>query len=232
MHNWLKKHIDPVVPLFSIVPLLSCFALNMLVYSGTMILCEDWHHYNLTTSFDEMVPLIPEWMYIYFGCYLFWVVNYIMVARIHRNEQEQFYRFVMTDMMSRLVCALFYIGFPTTNIRPEVTGDGFSVWMLTFLYGIDQPTNLFPSIHCLVSWLCYAGIRGSRKIPRWYRALSCVFALVVAASTQFTKQHYIADVFAGILLAELLFQINKKIPAYRIVERFFTWFNRKIHMTA
>ena len=42
MYSWLKKYVDPIIPLFSIVPLLSCFALNMVVYSGTMILCDDW----------------------------------------------------------------------------------------------------------------------------------------------------------------------------------------------
>lgn len=228
MYHWLKKHIDPICPLFAIIPLVACFALNMLVYSGTMVLCADWHHYDLTTSFDRAVPLVPEWMIIYFGCYLFWVVNYILVARINRDNKEVFYRFVITDMCSRLVCAVFFIGFPTTNIRPDVTGEGFNVWLLRFLYGIDQPTNLFPSIHCLVSWLCYTGIRGRKEIPVWYRIFSCIFALLVVLSTQFTKQHYIADAIAGIFLAEALFWVNKRISLYRLVQRFFTWVNEKV----
>ncbi len=230
MYHWLKKYIDPICPLFAIIPLLSCFALNMLVYSGTMILCADWYHYDLTTALDRAVPLVPEWMYIYFGCYLFWVANYILVARINRNNKPDFYRFVITDMCSRLICAVFYIGFPTTNIRPDVTGEGFSVWLLRFLYNIDQPTNLFPSIHCLVSWLCYTGIRGKKEIPIWYRAFSCIFALLVVLSTQFTKQHYIADAIAGIILAEILFLLNKRISLYRVVQRFFTKVNEKLYI--
>lgn len=228
MYNWLKKYIDPVIPLFSIVPLLSCFALNMLVYSGSMALCADWHHYNLTTWLDEQVPLVPQWMYIYFGCYVFWVVNYILVARIYRDDREHFYRFVMTDMMSRLVCAAFYIGFPTTNVRPAFTVDSFSDRLLAFLYRIDQPTNLFPSIHCLVSWLCYAGIRKSDKVSSFYKAFSCIFALLVVASTQFTKQHYLADAVAGIALAEFLLWLNNRTSAYRIVKSLFDRLNYKL----
>ena len=228
MKNWLKQKIDPVIPLYGIIPLISCFALNMLVYSGTMVLCADWKHYDLTTPFDRAVPLVPGWMYIYFGCYLFWIVNYILVARIHRDNREFFFRFVATDMLSRLVCAVFYIGFPTTNVRPVVAGEGFSFWLLHFLYGIDQPTNLFPSIHCLVSWLCFVGIRKSDKVPLWYKVFSCVFALLVVASTQFTKQHYIADAVAGIALAEILFFICSHAPLYRPVQRFFEFVNRKI----
>lgn len=229
MYKWLKKYIDPVIPLYGIIPLISCFALNMLVYSGTMILCADWKHHDLTTPFDSRVPLVSEWMYIYFGCYVFWIVNYIMVARIYRDNKEKFYRFVATDMMSRLVCAVFYIGFPTTNVRPEVIVDSFSDWLLSFLYSIDQPTNLFPSIHCLVSWLCFAGIRESKKVSGWYKAFSCLFALLVVASTQFTKQHYIADAAAGLFLAEFLFWLNKRIRAFAIVQRFFDQLNRKLY---
>ena len=102
MYSWLKKYVDPIIPLFSIVPLLSCFALNMVVYSGTMILCDDWYHHDFTSSLDRAIPLMPSWIIIYFGCYLFWIVNYIMVARINRNNARAFYRFVATDMISRL----------------------------------------------------------------------------------------------------------------------------------
>lgn len=228
MYHWLKKHIDPICPLYAIIPLLSCFALNMLVYSGTMFLCADWYHHDFTLAWDTAIPLVPEWIYIYFGCYLFWIANYIMVARIHRDNKAQFYRFVITDMSSRILCAVFYIGLPTTNIRPEIPEGGFSNWLLAFLYGIDQPTNLFPSIHCLVSWLCFVGIRKSDKVSTWYKAFSCIFALLVVLSTQFTKQHYWVDAIAGIAFAELLFLINERISAYQLVERFFTWLNKKL----
>lgn len=224
----MRNHLNKYIPLYGIVPLVCCFALNMLVYSGAMSICADWKHYDLTTPFDRMVPLAPGWMYIYFGCYLFWILNYIMVARIHQDEPAKFYQFVTTDMMSRIVCGIFFFLLPTTNVRPEVTGDTFAHILLRFLYSVDQPANLFPSIHCLVSWMCYIGIRGSKKVPAWYQGFSCVFALLVVISTQTTKQHYIVDAIAGLLLAELLFAINKRIPAYRHVQAFFDKINRKL----
>lgn len=224
----MKKWIEKIIPLHGIIPLLCCFGLNMVVYSGSMIICADWKHYDFTTALDQMVPLVPEWMYIYFGCYLFWVVNYIMVARIHKDELDEFYRFVTTDMMSRIVCGIFFFLMPTTNIRPEVVGDTFADTLLRFLYSVDQPTNLFPSIHCLVSWMCYIGIRGNKKVPRWYRGFSCVFALLVVISTQTTKQHYIADAIAGLLIAEGLFSLNKRINAYKYVRRFFDRIHLKL----
>ena len=67
---------------------------------------------------------------------------------------------------------------------------------------MDSPTNLFPSIHCLVSWLCAIGLRGA-KVSNWYKVFSYTFAIAVCVSTQLTKQHYIVDVFGGIALAEI-----------------------------
>lgn len=65
MYSWLKKYVDPIIPLFSIVPLLSCFALNMVVYSGTMILCDDWYHHDFTSSWTGPSPLChPGSLYI------------------------------------------------------------------------------------------------------------------------------------------------------------------------
>ena len=220
----LKKRLEPFVKLYSILPLISCFLLNMLVYSGTMALCRNWYHHDFTTKFDLNVPLIPWFMYIYFGCFAFWIVNYIMIGRL---EKEHFYRFVTADMMSRIICGIFFILIPTTNValRIPITGDSFSEIMLRFLYQIDQPTNLFPSIHCLVSWMCFVGIRRQKDIPIWYRAFSCVFAILVCVSTQVTKQHYIVDVFGGIVLAEIVYFISSKLPIYKVVMRFFDWVN-------
>ena len=193
MYQWMKKYLDPICPLFAILPLLSCFGLNMLIYSGTMVMCADWYHYDLTTSLDQAIPLVPGWMYIYFGCFLFWTVNYIMVARINRNDPDTFYRFVAADMISRLVCGIIFMVFPTTNVRPEVTG-----------------------------------IRGRKEVPAWYRAFSCIFALLVVLSTQFTKQHYIADAIAGVLLAEVLSLLTRRVSWYRAPKLIFTWVNRRL----
>ena len=229
MYQWMKKYLDPICPLFAILPLLSCFGLNMLIYSGTMVMCADWYHYDLTTSLDQAIPLVPGWMYIYFGCFLFWTVNYIMVARINRNDPDTFYRFVAADMISRLVCGIIFMVFPTTNVRPEVTGTGFSVFLLQFLYGLDQPTNLFPSIHCLVSWFCFLGIKDQKRIPAWYKGVSFVLAVLVFLSTLFTKQHVLVDVAGGVILAQICFMLGQKTEIWHIYERVGSKIEKKIN---
>lgn len=211
----MKKLLDRmtnILPLYGIFPLLFSLGFNCLVYMGSRLFTSQWHHYNIETALDLKIPFLPEFLIIYFGCYLFWVVNYILIAR---QEREQVYRFFTGDFLSRCVCLAFYLLFPTTNTRPLLAGNGFWEQAAGILYTIDAPDNLLPSIHCLVSWFCYLGIRGRKDIPLWYQRFSMFFAILVFASTLFTKQHVVVDVVAGLLLAELCFYIGRKTNLYR-----------------
>ena len=213
------------IPQYAVVPLLSCITVNFIIYMWIADFAASWKHYDFTTAFDKKVPLVPEFVLVYLGCYVFWFVNYILIAR---QGKEHCYRFAAADIMSRLICCAFFLLLPTTNVRPELTGGGVCVRLLQFVYDIDAPTKLFPSVHCLVSWFSYIGIRGRKNIPRFYRAFSCIFALLVCVSTQFTKQHYVIDIFGGIAVAELTyylaFRTDFSKPFLHIFERFYEKF--------
>ena len=120
--NQKKDYVLRWIPKYSIIPLITALVLNTLVYSGTMVLCKGLYHHDFTTAFDRMIPVIPEFTSIYLICYVFWVVNYIMTARISR---EHMYRFLTADYLSRIVCGIFFVFLPTTLVRPEITGTGF-----------------------------------------------------------------------------------------------------------
>ncbi len=225
----MRKMIEKIIPLWGILPLLCCVGMNMLVYYAAIVICADWQYHDYPRlMIDDMIPLVPEWMYIYWGCYLFWGINYCLVARIHREDPAKFYHFVTTDMMSRIVCGFFFFLLPTTNVRPGFEVDSFAAYLLQMLYQADPPVNLFPSIHCLVSWMCFIGIRGNKKIPVWYQVFSCLFALLVLVSTLTTKQHYLLDGVVGILFAEILYALNRKWTVKNYVQRFFDWIHTKL----
>lgn len=109
---------------------------------------------------------MPQFLIIYFGCYVFWAVNYILAAR---QEREQVYRFFTADIISRCVCLIIFLAYPTTNTRPVIEGNGIWDLLAGWLYSIDAADNLFPSIHCLVSWFCFLGIKDQKRIPTWYK---------------------------------------------------------------
>ena len=201
----IKYTLFEILPVWAWIPLIFEFMLNNLVYVGAKVITASWYHYNIESPIDLEIPFLPWTISIYFGCYMFWIVNYILCVRLGK---ERAWRFLGADFAAKLVCLICFLVFPTTNTRPEIIGT--SIWddLMRFLYSVDSADNLFPSIHCLTSWFCYIGIRGQKAIPRWYRTASCVFALAVFVSTLTTKQHVLIDVAAGAALAEGMYWIS------------------------
>lgn len=221
----MKKTIVKIFSPWGIAPLLAAVFCNFLVYLGCNRLTENWTLHSLALPVDAQIPLIPCTIVIYFGCYLFWIVNYIL---IYRRSREYAYRFFVADFLARVVCLLFYLLYPTTLERPVVEGTGFFEEAIRFLYQIDAPTNLFPSIHCLVSWFCFIGILGDKKIPVWYKAASFFMAAAVFVSTLTTRQHVILDIVGGVVFAQLCFWIAQRTNLWKITEKTFDRLNQRI----
>jgi len=222
---WYERTLGKIIPKYGFFSVIFCFVFNSLIYTGLQILMKGARHFDLTTLADRAVPFVPAWVFVYLGCFLFWGTNYILITR---QGKEGWFQFAVGDYLSRIVCGLFFILLPTTNVRPEIAGNSLAELLMRFVYWIDPPTNLFPSVHCLVSWLCFCGIRGKRYVPRWYQAFSAVFAIAVFASTLFTKQHVIADVVSGVLIAEVCCYIGHHAKYSQWVEGVFDRINRKV----
>ena len=209
------KYVIGIVPAYGLFPLVFSFVFNCLVYSGSRAVAGSWYHHNIESNLDLRLPFLPQFLIIYFGCYIFWAANYILAAR---QDREEVYRFFTADFISRCVCLVIFLAYPTTNTRPVIEGSGFWDLLAGWLYSIDAADNLFPSIHCLVSWFCFLAVKGQKKIPIWYKAVSFILAVLVFLSTLFTKQHVIVDVAGGIFLAQGCFWIGKHTEIWHIYE--------------
>ena len=178
---------------------------NQLVYWGGAALAETRHHYQFSTALDRAIPLIPWTVCIYFGCYAFWALHYCLCAAVPTRAR----RFFTADFIAKGVCFVFFVGLPTTMARPSV--QGLNVWesLVRALYILDAPVNLFPSIHCLNSWLCWASARDIPAFSRKYKAFALCAAVAVCVSTLTLRQHVLLDVAGGILLAEACWRLAK-----------------------
>lgn len=173
---------------------------NLFAFDGSRIINAHFHHYQMAQPIDDWFPFLPWTILIYFGCFVFWAVNYIYASTQDRDSSD---RFFCADVLTKWLCLIIFVAVPTTMVRPEPTGtDIFSVG-IRLLYSIDPPTSLFPSIHCLNSWLCWIVVRKNKRVPLAYKWFSFLFAIAVCVSTLTTRQHVFMDTFTGILAAEL-----------------------------
>ena len=212
----LRAAVEKLIPSYGIRPLAGALALQMAVYWGARLIAGSWRHYDMTTALDLAVPVLPWTAVIYFGSYLYWAAGYILAVR---RREAGAWRFLAADALGKVICFAVFLLLPTTNVRPDIPAGKPFGWLLALLYGVDAPDNLFPSLHCFCSWLCWADVRGQRDVPAGYRAFALLFTLAVAASTLTTRQHVLADVAAGFALAELCWQTAGRTSLARRYER-------------
>ena len=73
-----------------VLPPLFTFVVNSLVYWGAPLIVGTGRSHNLSGGLDELIPFMPAFIIIYFGCYIFWVVNYLMVAFYEDENKNNF----------------------------------------------------------------------------------------------------------------------------------------------
>ncbi|HEX4438564.1 MAG TPA: phosphatase PAP2 family protein [Thermoanaerobaculia bacterium] len=146
-------------------------------------------------SWDLAIPVRPAWALVYGCLYLFLIVLPVLVVR----QEELIRRTVLAYLFVWITAYVFFVFYPTSAPRPaELAGDGFAAWGLRFLYGADPPYNCFPSLHVAHS---FVSALACRRVNRRVGDAAMACASLVGLSTLFTKQHYVADVAAGVLLA-------------------------------
>lgn len=214
------KKIKLPIPGNTVLPLLCTLLLQTLVYQGTKLLMAGAHHNNFETAWDLAIPFLPWTLLIYGGAFLYW---FLAILFIMRSGKENAFQFLCTHCVCLLIALFFFVFLPTTNTRPEIVGSGLWDWGMRLVYFLDTPDNLFPSLHCELSWLCYLALKKDPRMPRYGKVLACVFSLMVFVSTLTTKQHILIDVVSGWLIAELTFRLcgNKKFtrPFYQVFDR-------------
>ena len=146
-------------------------------------------------ALDRLIPLQPAWALVYGSLYLFLIALPVFVVR----QKGQIRRTVLSYLAVWITAFVCFLLYPTKAPRPaEVIGDGFGVWALRLLYGMDPPYNCFPSIHVAHSFVsaltCY-------RVNRRVGIATGLAASLIGISTLFTKQHYVLDVIAGVFLA-------------------------------
>jgi membrane-associated phospholipid phosphatase len=148
-------------------------------------------------ALDRVIPLRPAWALVYGALYLFLILLPVLIVR-----QEQLIRRTLWTYLAVWIAAyVFFFLYPTEAPRPaRVAGSGFAVWGLRFLYEADPPYNCFPSLHVAHS---FVSAIACRRVHRGLGLAAAACAVLVGVSTLFTKQHYVLDVIAGILLAAI-----------------------------
>ncbi|SFQ45224.1 hypothetical protein SAMN02910358_02208 [Lachnospiraceae bacterium XBB1006] len=211
-----------VLPKYSVLPIAAMICMNLITYNVTRCFTTEMHHHTMATALDKALPFVPEFVFIYLLAFAQWIVCYWLIAR---DSKKLCYRVCTGEIIAKGCCLVAFIVFPTTILRPEVVGNGLAEQLTRFIYEIDAPDNLFPSIHCLESWACFRGSMKLKKMPKWFGYSMFVFSMLVFASTVLLKQHVVWDMLGAVAAVEVGFWIAKVDREERIKE----WIERRLY---
>jgi membrane-associated phospholipid phosphatase len=156
---------------------------------------------DLGTEWDRKTPYWPLFALVYFSTYVFVVQPFFVLT-----EARQFYLMLASFIAISVISSLIHATVPSKIERVEqVTAGGVSGWLLAMFQKTCKPYGNFPSMHVglsvpvvVANFMVAGPLIGS---------LTLVWAVLIALSTLFTKQHSILDVLAGMLGGVMIFAL-------------------------
>jgi membrane-associated phospholipid phosphatase len=157
--------------------------------------------YSLTTSYDDAIPYVPVFVFIYVAMIPMFALPFCLV-----KDNEFFKVFSLAYVSMTITCWIVFLAYPVSVERMAIpeTATAFTAWSLGLVHLLDKPVNCFPSMHCAMALLSALIVY---RLNRIHGLLALGATFLIGLSTLLTKQHVIADVIGGFALALAIFYI-------------------------
>jgi membrane-associated phospholipid phosphatase len=150
---------------------------------------------NLRTPLDVALPVVRPFVvpYVSLNPLVYFTLIVFLLFRT-----KVFQSACLAMITAWFVSYFFYFFLQTEVIRPVLAGTDLFTRMIQGVYATDNPYNDFPSLHTSISTiLAIHWFRFDRRAG----IVATVWTALIVASTVLIKQHYLADLVAGLLLA-------------------------------
>ena len=164
--------------------------------------------YTVHVSLDDKIPfnelfVIP---YVAWFAFIAWILIYTCLT-----SREQFIKAFVAMFGGMTVCLIIYTVWPSVqDLRPLVMPrDNILTRLVSYIYSVDSPTNVCPSIHVYNSIIAFIAVSKVERFkhPVRIKSFSLVLAILICLSTMFLKQHSAFDVVCGVLLSLIAYLI-------------------------
>jgi membrane-associated phospholipid phosphatase len=148
---------------------------------------------TLSTGWDDAIPFLPATIWVYIAFFP------LVVTAAKATEGQRFLTYLRQLVIAWMVGMACFALLPATMARPDPSTIDQSLYATMFrkLHAHDDAHNTFPSLHVTLAWLA------AWAFPR-RRWLTLIIAGAVSISTLTVKQHTLADVLGGTLLAIII----------------------------
>ena len=163
-------------------------------------------YYLIHSPFDDYIPFVEYFIVPYLMWFLFVIIG---AGYFFFTNKKGFYKlaaFLITGMtIFLIICTVFPNGL---HLRPATFArDNIFTHIVQYVYSVDTPTNVLPSIHVFNSMGIAIAVAHSDKLKekKWIQHLTYILAGLIILSTMFLKQHSVTDVFAALVMAGVIY---------------------------
>jgi membrane-associated phospholipid phosphatase len=172
-----------------------------------------------------MIPFNEYFAIFYYGWYALVAVSLFYFFFYDAKRFKDLQIFII---ITQALAVMIYIVYPTVQIgRPEILGDNIFCDLMRFMYTVDTPTGVCPSLHVAYSLGIVSVWVQRKKTPLSLKCFVVLFSIMVCLSVVFVKQHSVIDVFAGFGISVVAEYVVYK-QWYKSVVRLFRIKRRKI----
>lgn len=155
---------------------------------------------------DDLIPFNEYFAVFYVAWYalVFFSLLFSLLYDVEKFKHMQ--KFIIVTQVVAMLC---YILWPSRqDLRPEqFPRENIFTWLMGFIYSVDTPTGVCPSLHVAYSLGILSAQLKDREMGRVWKVLLTLLVVMISVSVCFVKQHSAMDVLTALplgLLAEIL----------------------------
>lgn len=157
---------------------------------------------------DDVIPFCEVFVIPYFLWFVY--VSGVYFYCFFKNKQDYYKSCVyyFTGMTIFLIISTIWPN--GHHLRPDMLPrDNIFTRLVAYLYAIDSPTNLWPSIHVYNSIGAHLAVVHNQKLSqnRTVRTGSLILCTSIILSTVFIKQHSMFDVLTAFVMSAAMYLI-------------------------
>ena len=205
----------------------------VILYGIFYMVCFAWlermpvRYHIINSSLDKKIPFC-EYFIVPYVLWFFYIAATVLYFAFFVDDETEYWNLIINLGLGMTLFLIVSYAYPNgLTIRPrEFPRENVFTDMVRYLYRIDTPTNVLPSIHVYNSVAVFCAINSCKRLreKRSIRFAAFVLTTLIILSTMFLKQHSICDVATGIT-----FSVASYIVIYRVYDK--TTAKEKHHST-
>ena len=154
----------------------------------------DLNFHEIHLPIDDKIPFLEPFVIFYILWYIY--IGFALIFTLIKSRKD-FLTMIALIFISMIASLIVCTAYPSKiTFRPDgPPGNNIFSWIIQIVYDTDQPVNVFPSIHCIVTIVITVGFFFSKSMKgkTLVKILFVILTIGICLSTVFIKQHSFAD---------------------------------------